>query len=103
VKPETPISKQIRECLRSCGHRVQRVQSGRVRVRGGYMHLADEGTPDLVVMSRGGVMGWIEVKTTDGTRSPEQVRFAADMKRLGIPCEVVSDPVVALRAVEGWR
>jgi hypothetical protein len=74
---EGAIQKQIVDGLRKLGWRVLRLQSGKVRVRGGWMVLSPIGTPDVQAFDSTGACHWVEVKTPAGKRSPEQIDFEA--------------------------
>lgn len=94
-KPETTLQAAIVEALQRAGRIVIRVQSGQVRVRGGWMHLAPKGTPDLYVVG----WGWLETKTEDGKLSPEQERMHALIGGAGELITVVRSVAEALLAV----
>lgn len=94
-KPETTLQAEIVEALQRAGRIVIRVQSGQVKVRGGWMHLAPKGTPDLYVVG----WGWIETKTDDGKLSPEQERMHALIGGAGELITVVRSVAEALLAV----
>lgn len=68
---------------------IDRANSGKVRVRGGFMQLHENGTPDLLGYSTDGVMIGIEVKDeanhhkkNKGCR-PEQIERITDMQNRG--------------------
>lgn len=94
-KPETTLQASIVEALQRAGRIVIRVQSGQVKVRGGWMHLAPKGTPDLYVIG----WGWLETKTEDGKLSPEQERMHALIGGAGELITVVRSVAEALHAV----
>lgn len=59
------------------------------------------GTPDILVLLRGGGVFWIEMKTDTGTQSPEQIEFEKTMKELDIGyylCRNISQVRAALAA-----
>lgn len=80
---ETDIKAAIIKTMESLGLIVIRVQSG--RVKGGRMHLAAKGTPDIICAMPGGRILFVEVKTSTGTQSREQVEFESRAKALGAP------------------
>lgn len=81
---ETSIKKQIKADLERAGFLVRRVQSGKARVKRGWMVFAEKGTADLLVQGDGW-MGWFEVKTSDGEQKDNQKAFQAEVeKRHGI-------------------
>lgn len=100
---ETPISKSARDLLTRAGFHVTRVQSGEVRVRRGYMHLAEKGTPDLLVEVLPPVMGWLEVKRPDGPTREAQKIWHAKAKLRGCLVATFDEPKEALAIVQGWR
>jgi len=61
-----------------------RVQSGQARVKGGVMHFAPAGTPDICGYKGGSFIG-IECKTTakESKLSPEQIEFRTHAYRAG--------------------
>jgi hypothetical protein len=89
-KKETAISKEIGAQLDAMRVYHFRVNSGRVPVRGGWLHLAPTGTPDrfaFPVVDVGGVsvpvLVAIEVKTDEGEVEPAQERTHARIRELG--------------------
>ena len=60
--------------LRQCGVWATRLQSGKVRVRGGWMMLCPAGTPDILARPHGR-MAWIETKIGKNGLSAEQIDF----------------------------
>lgn len=100
---ETPISKSAREALTWAGFHVTRVQSGRVRVRGGMMHLAEPGTPDLLVQVAGPVHGWLECKAPDGEKRKSQKAWHAAAEKRGELVAVFTSAREAVEIACGWR
>jgi len=80
------------------GHIVTRVHSGKVKVRGGWMQLAEEGTPDFHVGLSGGGSMWLEVKDDDGELSHAQKRWHERAKKGGHRVYVVRSVAEALEA-----
>ena len=97
---ETDLYDPIKKLLEKCGHIVTRVHSGKVKVRGGWMQLADPGTPDHHVMSPGGVSTWLETKTPVGKLNAAQKAWHERAKRNGHRVKVVRTPAEALQAVQ---
>lgn len=95
---ETDVSRAIQQALIKLGLLVVRVHSGRVRVRGGYMQLAPNGTPDLWTSE-----GWIEVKRPGEKREPEQVKWHEEAARRGVNVGVADSVKSAVELVMGWR
>lgn len=101
---ETDLSRSIAGALTKLGYPVVRIQSGVVRVGANYVHLADRGTPDRVVLLRGGRVLWLEVKTPSGLLSADQVAWHANATRRGHTVRVVksvSEAVTAVREADG--
>jgi hypothetical protein len=94
-KPETKDQAGIVSALEGLGYLVIRTNSGRVPVRGGWMHLAPEGTPDLRVVGR----TWLETKTDKGKLSEAQKRMHARLTAAGERVAVVRSVAEALEAV----
>jgi hypothetical protein len=69
MKAETAVTREVIEAVNATGAAfVWRNQSGITKVRGGFMHLAPEGSPDVVGWLRGGRFLGIEVKV-EGNRT----------------------------------
>jgi hypothetical protein len=97
AKPETKAQAAIVAALASVGRVAIRIQSGKVKVGGGWMQLAPEGTPDLYVLG----WGWLEVKHGQGKPSAAQRKMHALLDLNGELVAVVKTPADALRAVVG--
>lgn len=77
---------------------IDRANSGKVRVRGGFMQLHEKGTPDLIGYSVDGRFIGIEIKDESNYHSknnglkPEQILRINDMKEkgcyVGVACRV---------------
>jgi hypothetical protein len=57
-----------------------RMQSGRVKVAGGWMHLCPEGTADILCFPRGLPVTWIETKAPDGKTAKARQESQADFR-----------------------
>lgn len=99
-RSETEISAALAARWEARGGIVIRVQSGKVPVRGGWMQLADKGTPDQLVLAPHGLAFWAETKTPTGRLSDEQARWHMRAKRLGHFVFVVRDEAAADAAWE---
>jgi hypothetical protein len=97
---ETELKREIVQKLEKCGFWVERIQSGKVKVRGGWMYLASEGTPDLHLVDLG---AWLEVKTDDGEPSPEQVDWHKRAAAAGVRVATVRTPKEAIQAALDWK
>ncbi len=100
---EAAIQAEIMACLAGWGRLAIRVHSGKVKVRGGWMRLAPEGTPDLYVLG----FGWLECKAEKGKLSPDQERMHRLITEAGERVAVVRSAgeavMVVLKAAEGVR
>lgn len=77
---------------------IDRANSGKVKVKGGWMQLHEVGTPDLIGYSKTGVMIGIELKDVSSYNSKnngcssEQLKRIASMRAcgcfVGIACKV---------------
>jgi hypothetical protein len=96
---EAAIQRAILVALTAIGAYAFRVQSGRVKVRGGYMQLAPPGTPDVLVIvpPHGRLLG-LEVKTATGKEREAQVEWAEGARRLGAAVRTVRTPEEAVVA-----
>lgn len=97
---ETALSKAIRDALKRVRHvKVLRLNSGRVRVKGGYVHLCEPGTPDILVMLPHQRVCWLEAKTRDGVVEDDQIEWHAEAVALGHTVHVVRDVQQAVDVV----
>lgn len=94
---ESLTQRAIVVALRSAGLIAIRIQSGKVRVKGGWMLLAPNGTPDLYVIG----WGWLECKTDEGELNADQQRMHERIRKAGERVAVVRSPQEALEAVHG--
>ncbi len=69
--------------LTQAGVTAIRMQSGKVRVRGGWMMLAPAGTADILCFPRRKPVTWIETKTLKGELREKQKEFRDHMTQLG--------------------
>ncbi len=67
-----PLVKMIRHMGILC----ERMNSGKVKVRGGYMQLHTAGTADVLCFPRGRIV-WLETKDANGHTNKEQVEAQA--------------------------
>ena len=85
MTPEAKLKAEVVEFLTLTGEWFIRMNSGIAKVRGGYMHLAPEGTADLLIMRR--VPHWIELKDPKGhtlaKRAAKQFEFRQRVLALG--------------------
>ncbi len=103
-KAETELAKAIRDALTALGLVVWREQCGKVPVKRGYMHLAPEGTPDLVGYLPGGRLLGLEIKTARGKERPAQTEWLARAKAAGCcvaTVRSVEEAVAFVQAAKG--
>jgi Holliday junction resolvase len=97
---EADVQREIVATLKQLGYWVARIQSGKVKVRGGWMQLAPEGTADLLAI-RGEKTIWIECKRPKGgTHSAEQKEFMGLVRRAGHQYVVARSKDDVLEAVK---
>ena len=101
--PEGDLKAQVVAALNQLGYLWFRMQSGRVRVKGGWMMLHKEGTGDILVFPPGRVC-WLELKVkgqkTAKERVEAQAEFGKQVQALGHEyriCETVADVIVYLK------
>lgn len=86
MTPEGKIKKAIQDYLTTMGIFWRRMQSGKVKVRGGWMELCPEGTFDLLICpTKGFWIGWIETKQLKGQMQSVQKEFEEVVTKLGHP------------------
>jgi len=96
---ETDISRAIRDELKRLGFWPVRIQSGKVKVKGGWMQLAEPGTPDICLVG----LGWFEVKTSTGERLPSQVAWHSRAAREGVRVATVRSVREAVEVAIRWE
>jgi hypothetical protein len=93
-KVENDLKTEILDLLALYHIKAFRVQSGKVRVRGGYMHLAPEGTSDLIgYMPYTGRILAIETKVKGENPRKSQIEFLSAVRSAHGIAMVVNDPV----------
>ena len=105
MTPEGELKAATLELLKRSGLFWERMQSGKVKVKGGFMNLCKEGTADFVIFPQGCVL-WIELKPkgqkTSKDRAEKQAAFAEKVKALGhlhVKAESIEDVKQALEDV----
>ena len=85
VSENSALTRPLIDALNQTGGLAMRCNSGKVRVKGGFMQLHKAGTADILFFPRfGGPVGyrqpcWIETKT--GKTNKEQVEAQGEFKR----------------------
>lgn len=106
---ETDLSRSAQDALTAAGFHVTRVQAGKVKVRGGWMILAEAGTPDLLVggivpaSRNASVMGWLEVKRPKGPMRESQKKWHAKAEKRGELVAVFRSASEAVEIAMAWR
>lgn len=99
-KNENALQRQILDALDALpGAEFIRVNSGKVKVRGAWMHLAPVGTSDILGIVRGGRFVALEVKLPKESPTPEQIAFGERIAKLGGFFAVVHSVDEAVNAV----
>jgi hypothetical protein len=80
---EADLYKQMIDAASYLGFRLQRINSGKIRVGKRWVHLAKEGTPDLIGYSITGKYTAIEVKLPGEKLRPEQQDYLRDVELRG--------------------
>tara|TARA_R110000868_G_scaffold11036_4_gene54255 strand:- start:5317 stop:5676 length:360 start_codon:yes stop_codon:yes gene_type:complete len=85
TQSEGDISRAIRHAVEDMPEveRLFRVQSGMLRVKGGFLHCAPTGTSDLFGFCRHGIAIGIEVKKPGEKPTPSQVSFLTALAESG--------------------
>ena len=112
VPKERAVQRAIISALRAAGYRVVHIPNGgayhgdiAARARMAIAKRMDgevAGFPDLLVMSRDGRAGFLEVKRPGGKAGERQFVCHAVLAADGFPVAVVNDAAVALDLVRGW-
>ena len=68
--------------LRQMGIFTLRLNSGKVKVRGGWMQLCPEGTADIICWTKGRTL-WLETKALKGVMRDKQKDFRDTVTALG--------------------
>ena len=98
---ESNLSADIRKALTLAGLWVIRLNSGSSRVRGGYIHGAPVGTPDLLIVAP--VYGWLEVKMPGKYPTAEQRAWHDRAEKEKVRVATVRSVEDALRTVQDWK
>lgn len=93
----TPLVKAINR-IPFC--RAHRVLSGTAPTRGGYIHGADAGFPDICAVAAGTAL-YLETKTPEGKLSVEQKKLHGQLRRAGAAVATVRSVREGLSVVRG--
>jgi hypothetical protein len=101
MTPEGLVKANVQDFLKKTGRFFIRMQSGRVKVRGGFMYLCPEGTGDILTFDDDGRCVWLEVKQLKGKQREAQENFERRVSEMGHRYCVVRSVEDAVRAVTG--
>lgn len=91
-KGENDVKKSVMEILEVLKVKAWNTQSGMVKVKGGYMHLASKNTSDIIgFLPHSGRILAIEAKRKGKLPTSGQVKFLADINKAGGVGLVVDD------------
>lgn len=96
------VTGPLLKAIRNAGIWVARMQSGKVKVRGGWMYLCPNGTADILVRPSGRVV-WLETKLGKYGQSADQVEFQKMVEGFGDEYYVVRSVAEGLDAVTGRK
>jgi len=96
---ESEIQRAILDAFAAMGVLAFRINSGRVKAKGGWYQGAPAGFPDVIVVvpPTGRLLG-LEVKTATGEENADQVKMAKDLSRAGAAVRTVRSAEEAIRA-----
>lgn len=101
----TEITGPLVKMIRQMGIYALRMNSGMVRVKGGFMHLHDKGTADILVFFKTGRVVWLETKDPKGVtqkqRIADQAAFAEKVRDLGHEYYLIKSIDEGLAALRG--
>ena len=87
---ESDVVRSISEYLQARRHFFWRNNTGAFRTdKGGMYFFGAKGSPDLFVLTRGGVLISLEVKTQTGRQSPDQKAWETRCQEIGASYHVV--------------
>ena len=103
MSESSDLTSPLVKAIRQCGVMCERMNSGTVRVKGGYLQLHSAGTADILCFPRGRVV-WIETKTLTGrTRkgtADDQAEFKRKVEALGHEYHRVTSVEAGLAAIK---
>jgi hypothetical protein len=102
-KEETKLQRAIIDAIELQGAYVERINSGKVKVRGGWMHGLKEGSPDLRgYIAPTGRAYYLEVKLPGEKPKPEQLAWKATHEKRGALHAFVTSVPDAVAVMSGW-
>ncbi len=103
MTPEGKIKAEVQDFLKKSGRYFMRMQSGKVKLRGGWMYLCPEGTADILTFDAAGRCIWLELKQLKGVQREAQLLFEQRVRAMGHSYAVVKSVDDAFRAVTGGK
>jgi hypothetical protein len=105
MTPETQVKNEVVAYLKASGLFWMRLNSGKVKVRGGFLQLCPEGTSDIIVFPANRIV-WIELKgrgqATLKSRAEKQLEFRNKVLAAGhhhAVCMSVEEVQAAVNAI----
>ncbi len=87
MTPEGALKAEVLKYLQGANVFFLRMNSGKVKVRGGYIDLHPTGTSDFLVCRVGELPAWVELKakgqSTAAARKKAQAEFGERVKQIG--------------------
>lgn len=83
MTPEGRVKAEVLDYLKKTGRFYMRMQSGKVKVMGGWMYLCPAGTADVLTFDSSGRCVWIELKQLKGEQREKQVEFQQKVVGIG--------------------
>ena len=77
------VTNPLVKMLNQAGIFAMRLNSGKVKVKGGWMHLCPSGTADIIAFPKHKPITWVETKLEKGKQRPEQKTFQEVVESLG--------------------
>lgn len=106
---ETDVKRDIAQTARAMGAKCHRLNGGRVRVKGGWMHFDEDGTPDLLTVWPNSKTLYVEVKKPGESPTAVQKLRHRELRNMGhsvVVCHSVDEFVEAageLNLVNGGK
>jgi len=100
MTPEGIVKTAVLDYLKKSGRFFMRLQSGKVKVMGGWMYLCPAGTADVLTFDSVGRCMWIELKQLKGEQREKQVEFQQKVTAIGhsyVVARSVEDVVKAFK------
>ena len=100
TQSETQLSKSIRDALESMGVWVERLQSGKIKLRHGWLHCCSPGTPDMLCLWP--TVAFLEIKLPGRKLSQEQADWHRRARTAGLEVHRVESVEEAMEHAKRW-